>query len=91
MRKARDIREQIEGLMERVEIELKSNPNSDDGIGKSVTAGFFYHTAKLQKTLDYRTVKHPQTVHVHPSSSLHGSQPRWVVYHELVYTTKEFM
>jgi len=91
MRKARDIREQIEGLMERVEIELNSNPNNEDGIGKSITAGFFYHTAKLQKTLDYRTVKHPQTVHIHPSSSLHGSQPRWVVYHELVFTTKEFM
>jgi len=91
MRKARDIREQIEGLMERVEIELNSNPDGHDGVCKSITAGFFYHSAKLQKSLDYRTVKHPQTVHIHPSSSLHGSQPRWVVYHELVYTSKEFM
>eukprot|EP00308_Calcidiscus_leptoporus_P000324 CAMPEP_0119379980 /NCGR_PEP_ID=MMETSP1334-20130426/54975_1 /TAXON_ID=127549 /ORGANISM="Calcidiscus leptoporus, Strain RCC1130" /LENGTH=1061 /DNA_ID=CAMNT_0007399645 /DNA_START=58 /DNA_END=3243 /DNA_ORIENTATION=+ len=91
MRKARDIREQIENLMERVELELSSNPSGDDGICKSITSGFFYHTAKLQKTLDYRTVKHPQTVHIHPSSSLHGSQPRWVVYHELVFTSKEFM
>ena len=30
-------------------------------------------------------------MHIHPSSSLHQSQPRWVVYHELVFTTKEFM
>ena len=77
--------------MERVEVEFISNPNEMSGICKSITAGFFYHTAKITKALDYRTVKHPQTVHMHPSSSLHGTQPRWVVYHELVYTTKEFM
>ena len=91
MRRARDIREQIEALMERVEIEVSSAPSNVDGMCKAITAGFFYHTAKLQKTLDYRTVKHPQTVHIHPSSTLHGTQPRWVVYHELVYTSKEFM
>ena len=91
LRKARDIREQLEGLMERVELEVNSAPNSTDLICKAVTGGFFYHTARLQKTLDYRTIKHPQTVHIHPSSSLHGEQPKWVVYHELVFTTKEFM
>ena len=91
MRRARDIREQIEGLMERVELELNETPAELDPIAKSVTAGFFYHTAQLQKTLDYRTVKFPQTVHIHPSSTLHNTQPRWVVYHELVFTTKEFM
>ncbi|EOD26794.1 hypothetical protein EMIHUDRAFT_457294 [Emiliania huxleyi CCMP1516] len=91
MRKARDIREQVEALCERVELEVTSDPQATDGVAKAVTAGYFYHTAQLQKTLDYRTVKHPQTVHVHPSSTLHGSQPRWVVYHELVFTTKEFM
>ena len=91
LRKARDIREQLEGLMERVELEILSSAADTDAICKSVTAGFFYHTAKLQKTLDYRTVKSQQTVHVHPSSALHGEQPRWVVYHELVFTTKEFM
>ncbi len=91
MRRARDIREQLEGLMERVELELNEGSAELDSICKSVTAGFFYHTAKLQKTLDYRTVKHPQTVHIHPSSSLHNTQPKWVVYHELVFTSKEFM
>ena len=40
------------------------------GIKKAVAAGFFYNTARLQKDGSYRTVKHPQTVHIHPSSSL---------------------
>ena len=91
LRKARDIREQLAGLMERVELEVASNSGDTDAICKATTAGFFYHTARMQKSLDYRTVKNSQTVHIHPSSSLHGQQPRWVVYHELVFTTKEFM
>jgi hypothetical protein len=40
------------------------------GIKKSIAAGFFYHTARLQKDGSYKTVKNPQTVHIHPSSSL---------------------
>ena len=91
LRKARDIREQLVGLMERVELDVISTLCDVDAICKSVTSGFFYHTAKLLKTLEYRTVKSQQSVHIHPSSSLHGEQPRWVVYHELVFTTKEFM
>jgi hypothetical protein len=28
---------------------------------------------------------------IHPNSSLFEDLPRWVIYHELVFTTKEFM
>lgn len=58
---------------------------------KAVCAGYFYHTARRQKTDSYRTVKNPQTVDIHPSSGLREVLPRWVVYHELVLTSKEFM
>jgi len=91
MKRARDIRDQLLGLLERVEVEAKSNENDSDGIRKCVTAGFFYHTAKLQKGGAYRTIKHNQSVQIHPTSSLFQQMPRWMVYHELVFTTKEFM
>ncbi|PON70342.1 RNA helicase, ATP-dependent DEAH box [Trema orientale] len=91
MKRARDIRDQLEGLLERVEIELISNPNDLEAIKKSITSGFFPHSARLQKNGSYRTVKHPQTVHIHPSSGLAQVLPRWVVYHELVLTSKEYM
>jgi len=94
MRRARDIREQLLGLLERTEIELRSCGGTSGGtdvLRKCVTAGFFYHTAKLQKNGTYKTVKNPQTVHIHPSSFLAKEMPRWLVYHELVFTTKEFM
>ncbi|XP_010538374.1 PREDICTED: pre-mRNA-splicing factor ATP-dependent RNA helicase DEAH1-like [Tarenaya hassleriana] len=91
MKRARDIRDQLEGLLERVEIELTANLNDYDSIKKSIVAGFFPHSAKLQKNGSYRTVKHPQTVYIHPTSGLSQVLPRWVVYHELVLTTKEYM
>ncbi|CAK8572444.1 unnamed protein product [Lathyrus sativus] len=91
MKRARDIRDQLAGLLERVEIELTTNSSDLDAIKKSITSGFFPHSAKLQKNGSYRTVKHAQTVHIHPSSGLAQVLPRWTVYHELVLTTKEYM
>ena len=74
MKRVRDIREQLLGLMDRTEIELVSNLGDHDAIKKAIAAGFFYNTAKLQKSGSYRTVKHPQTVDIHPSSGLAKSE-----------------
>jgi pre-mRNA-splicing factor ATP-dependent RNA helicase DHX16 len=62
-----------------------------ENILKAITAGFFYHTAKLQRNGTYKTLKTGQTVKIHPSSSLFQSLPRWVIYNELVLTSAEFM
>lgn len=94
MRKARDIREQLEGLCERVEIDMSiSSPEDQDATLKAITSGFFYNTAKLGKSGDYQTVKQKRTVYIHPSSVLAKEEdlPAWVVYFELAFTTKEFM
>ncbi len=40
------------------------------GCRQAITSGFFYNAAQLQKNGNYRTVKNPQTVHMHPSSGL---------------------
>lgn len=70
MKRARDVRDQLVGLMERVELEMESNPEDHDAIKKAITAGFFYNAAQLQKTGSYRTLKTGQSVHLHPSSGL---------------------
>lgn len=63
-----------------------------DAIRKSIAAGYFYHCARLQKDGGYRTVKNPTAVSIHPGSSISKEVlPRWVIYHELVLTSKEFM
>lgn len=91
MKRARNIRDQLEGLMERVEIEISTNPGDSVAIRKAITAGYFYHTARLDKGGNYKTVKYHQTVLVHPNSSMFEDRPKWLIYHELVFTTKEFM
>ncbi|KAJ1341243.1 hypothetical protein BSLG_004178 [Batrachochytrium salamandrivorans] len=80
MKRARDIRDQLVGLMERTEVPLISNPDPGE-------------YATLQRSGDtYRTIKHNQTVSIHPSSSLNSMEkPKWIVYFELVYTTREFV
>ncbi|KAF5352904.1 hypothetical protein D9758_007882 [Tetrapyrgos nigripes] len=94
--RARDIRDQLAGLCERVEIVIQSNPNSNDitPIQKAITSGYFYNTAQLQKSGDsYRTLKTSHTVYIHPSSSLFQAQPpvKTVLYYELVMTSKSYM
>lgn len=39
----------------------------------------------------YKTVVEQQPVYIHPSSAVFQQQPDWVIYHELVLTTKEYM
>ena len=45
MKRARDVRDQLEGLMDRVEIEMHKTED-DIAIRKAITSGFFYHTAR---------------------------------------------
>lgn len=90
MVRAHDVRDQLVGLCERVEIPMVSTKDTET-IRKAVASGYFYHTAKLQKGGQYRTTKHNQSVMIHPGSSLFKEIPRWVIYHELVFTSKEFM
>lgn len=91
MKRARDVREQLIGLMERVEMEIVSGISETINIRKAITSGYFYHVARLSKAGNYKTAKHNQTVSIHPNSSLFQELPRWVLYHELLYTTKEYM
>eukprot|EP01040_Poterioochromonas_malhamensis_P002884 gene2884-3068_t len=115
LNKARDIREQLDGLCERVEVEKTSNPHDVENICKALTCGFFYNVAKFSHDSEYKTVKNAHSVYMHPSSVLapkksskkdaEGGEdgkeeksnqkeedlPKWIVYHELTFTTKEYM
>ncbi|CDI73657.1 Helicase associated domain HA2 containing protein, related [Eimeria praecox] len=91
MQRARDVREQLQGLLERVELEEKSCEGADEPIRKAITSGFFTQAARLNRHGSFTTLKHPHTVEIHPHSSLFGQYPRFVVYTELALTTKEYM
>ena len=91
--RARDVRDQLAKLCDRVEVTISTVGAADlVPIQKSLTAGFFPNAARLQKGGDsYRTVKNAMTVYLHPSSVLMEVRPRWVIFYELVLTSKEYM
>ena len=91
LKRARDIREQVSALVDQLDLEKSSDPHNIDNIRKAITAGYFQNTAKLNKSGNYTTIKTPHTVSIHPHSGLFKQTPRFVIFHELVLTSREFM
>lgn len=91
MKRARDVRQQLVTLMDRFKLPLVSCRSDYSKIRKSIAAGFFAHAAKRDPKDGYKTLVDDQTVHIHPSSTLFNKNPEYVVYHELVLTSKEYM
>ncbi|ODO07174.1 pre-mRNA-splicing factor ATP-dependent RNA helicase DHX16 [Cryptococcus wingfieldii CBS 7118] len=91
--RVRDIRDQLAQLCDRVEVVIESTPNDVVPVQKAITAGYFYNTARIDRGGGYRTTKNNHSVYVHPSSCLVGMQPppRFILYYELVLTSKEYM
>ena len=92
MCRARDIRDQLEKLCEKVEVKLQSDPNDSPKILKAILGGFFYNVARVSREGgSYRTIRKNQSVHIHPTAALHDAPPRWVVFNELKQTSREYM
>ena len=93
LNRARDVRDQLVKLCDRVEVSITTcGANDTMPIEKALTAGFFPNAARLQRGGDsYRTVKNGLTVYLHPSSVLMEVNPKWVIFYELVLTSKEYM
>lgn len=97
LQSADNVRQQLQRIMEREEIELVSTPFEDkkyyENIRRALVAGFFMQVAKKEsqgKNL-YRTVKdNNEPVLLHPSSVL-GHEAEWVLYNEFVLTTKNYV
>ncbi|KAL2269174.1 hypothetical protein VTJ83DRAFT_4020 [Remersonia thermophila] len=94
--RARDVRDQLAKLCERV---LDGSASSCGGVSnpqpvlRALTAAFFLNAARLNRAGDgYRTLKNNVSVYVHPSSVVKGMDPppRVIIYHELVVTSREF-
>ncbi|RDY11846.1 putative pre-mRNA-splicing factor ATP-dependent RNA helicase DEAH5, partial [Mucuna pruriens] len=70
---------------------LVSAGNNFTKVRKAIAAGLFFHAARKDPQEGYRTLVENQLVYIHPSSALFQRQPDWVIFHELVMTTKEYM
>ncbi|KAI3898080.1 hypothetical protein MKW92_049883, partial [Papaver armeniacum] len=91
LRRAQDVRKQLLTIMDRYKLDVVCAGKNFSKIRKAIAAGSFFHAARKDPQEGYRTLVDNQPVYIHPSSALFQRQPDWVIYHELVMTTKEYM
>jgi len=91
MIRARDIRNQMEKIMQRYKHDIVSCGGDSNKVRRALCSGFFRNSARKDPQEGYKTLIESTPVSLHPSSSLFGKQAEWVVYHTLVLTTKEYM
>jgi ATP-dependent RNA helicase DHX8/PRP22 len=91
LKNAQDIRKQIIGIMDRFKLPVDSCGRNYNLIRRALCSGFFRNAAKKDPTGGYRTMVENQPVYIYPGSAIFQKNPEWVIYHELVLTTKEYM
>ncbi|CCD25313.1 DEAH-box RNA helicase PRP16 NDAI_0E04960 [Naumovozyma dairenensis CBS 421] len=91
--RAADIRSQLLTVMERQGIEVVSSGSDWNIIRKCICYGFSQQAAKISGLGKYVHLRTGMDVHLHPTSALYGlgDLPSYVVYHELLMTTKEYI
>ncbi|KAG0366770.1 DEAH-box ATP-dependent RNA helicase prp22 [Gamsiella multidivaricata] len=91
MKRASDVRKQLLGYMDRYNQDVVSCGKNYTQVRRALCGGYFRHAAKKDPQEGYKTLVEGTPVYIHPSSSLFNKNPEWVIYHELVMTTKEYM
>ncbi|CAF3935143.1 unnamed protein product, partial [Rotaria sordida] len=64
-----------------------------DIVRKCICAAYFHQAARLKGIGEYVNLRTGMPCHLHPTSALFGCgfTPDYIVYHELIMTTKEYM
>ena len=91
MRRAQDVRKQLVAIMDRYKLDLVSAGRDYGAVCRAIASGYFAHAARKDPQEGYKTIVDGTPVYIHPGSALFQRQPDWVVYHELVLTSKEYM
>ncbi|KAK6455998.1 P-loop containing nucleoside triphosphate hydrolase protein [Scheffersomyces xylosifermentans] len=91
MRRAHEVRKQLMTIMRRYKHPIVSCGSDLVRVRRALCAGYFKNSAKRDVQEGYKTVAEQTPVYLHPSSSLFGKNPEFVLYHTLLLTTKEYM
>lgn len=59
-------------------------------VRRAICSGFFRNAAKKDPQEGYKTLVEGTPVYIHPSSALFNRPPEWLIYHELILTTREY-
>ncbi|XP_012155237.1 putative ATP-dependent RNA helicase DHX33 isoform X2 [Ceratitis capitata] len=89
---AREVRKQLEEIVERLDLPLNSCGNNHDQVRKCLLIGLFDNIAELQRDNTYLTIAGRQRARIHPSSVFHGKyRPEYVIFTEIVLTERNFL
>ncbi|KLO14565.1 P-loop containing nucleoside triphosphate hydrolase protein [Schizopora paradoxa] len=93
LRKAREVRAQLEDIMKMQKMAIISGGTDFDVIRKAIAAGYFHQAARVKGIGEFVNIRTGLPTHLHPTSALYGLgyTPTYVVYHELILTSKEYM
>ncbi|EAL64456.1 DEAD/DEAH box helicase [Dictyostelium discoideum AX4] len=93
MRKVREVRGQLLDIMVQHDMKVESCGSNWDIIRKAITSSYFHHSAKIKGIGEYVNMRNGMPCFLHPTSALYGLgyAPDYIVYHELVMTSKEYM
>ena len=87
------MRAQLLDIMKTQKIQLISAGGDWDLCRRALCRSYFHQAARLKGVGEYVNCRNGMPCHLHPSSSLYGLgyTPDYVIYHELVMTSKEYM
>ncbi|CAJ0749751.1 15193_t:CDS:10 [Entrophospora sp. SA101] len=93
MRKAQEVRSQLIDIMKAEKMELVSCGTNWDVVRKCICSAYFHQAARIKGIGEYVNIRTGMPCHLHPTSALYGLgyTPDYIVYHELVMTSKEYM
>ncbi|KFY97189.1 hypothetical protein V500_02158, partial [Pseudogymnoascus sp. VKM F-4518 (FW-2643)] len=93
LRRAKEIREQIGDIMKMQKMTMVSCGTDWDVIRKCICSGYYHQAAKVKGIGEYVNLRTSVAIQLHPTSALYGLGylPDYVVYHELILTSKEYM
>lgn len=93
LRRAKEVREQLVDIMKMQKMPMASCGTDWDVIRKCICSGYYHQAAKVRGIGEYINLRTSVTVQLHPTSALYGLGflPDYVVYHELILTSKEYM
>ncbi|KAK5172292.1 DEAH-box RNA helicase prp16 [Saxophila tyrrhenica] len=93
LRRAQEIRNQITDIMKSNKMELVSCGYDLDVVRECICSGYYHQAAKRKGLGEYVNLRTSVSVQLHPTSALYnsGDPPDYVVYHELILTSKEYM
>ncbi|KAK5124268.1 DEAH-box RNA helicase prp16 [Meristemomyces frigidus] len=93
LHRAREIRQQIADIMKSSKMELVSCGYDLDVVRLCICSGYYHQAAKRKGLGEYVNLRTSVSVQLHPTSALYnsGDPPDYVVYHELILTSREYM